>query len=188
VSGGWHTLWAVGSEPFYWGNAGEGLLALASMVFGGAAYLGMRRASLLRARAALVAGAAVAAFFVSRTVKNVLDHEACTRAARDGAGKVVEGVVTDFHPLTSVLQQPPYETFRVGDERVSIPLFSEGCGYHRTVVEGGPFHEGMPVRLLLWNGLILRVETRRETRPRARRPLRARGLRPRPVPSRHRAR
>jgi hypothetical protein len=169
VTGGWHTIWAVGSAPFYWGNAGEGLLALASMVFGGAAYLGIRRTSLLRARTALVVGASIAAFFVSRTVQHVVDHEACARAERDGSGRLVEGVIRDFHPLSSVLQQPAFETFRVGDERVSIPLFSEGCGYHRTVVEGGPFHEGMPVRLLLWNGRILRVETRRELQPRARR-------------------
>jgi hypothetical protein len=162
VSGGWHTVWSVGSDPFYWGNAGEGLLALAAVVFGGAAYLGVRRTSVLRARVALVVGAGLAAFFMSRTVQHVVDHDACTRASRDGSARVVEGVIRDFRPLTSVLQQPAYETFRVGDERISIPLFSDGCGYHRTVVEGGPFREGMPVRLLLWNGRILRVETRQD--------------------------
>jgi hypothetical protein len=162
VTGGWHTIWSLGSEPFYWGNAGEGLLALASVVFGGAAYLGIRRTSLLRARAALVVAAAVAAFFVSRTVQHVVEYQACARAERDGSARVVEGVIRDFRPLTSVLEKRSDETFRVGDEQVSIPLFSEGCGYHRTVVEGGVFREGMPVRLLLWNGRILRVETRRE--------------------------
>jgi hypothetical protein len=157
----WHTLWSLGSAPFLAGNAGEGLLALAALTFGGAAFQGLRGRSLLGARAALLLAVGLAGFFVSRTVDNLLEHEACARAEREGRVKVVEGVIRDFRPLRSVLQQPAYETFRVGEEVVSVPLFTESCGYHRTVVEGGPFREGLKVRLHLWNGTILRVDVAR---------------------------
>jgi hypothetical protein len=156
----WRTLWAVGVTPFHVGSAGEGLLALAAIAFGGAAYLALRGRTMLAARAAVLLAGGVAAFLVSRTVQHVIDYEACARADLLGQGKVVEGEIRDFRPLTSVLQEPPFETFRVGDELVSMPLFAESCGYHRTRVEGGPFREGMEVRLRIWQGNILRVEVK----------------------------
>ena len=154
----WRTLWDGGAAPFHVGNAGEGLLALAAIAFGGAAYLALRGRSIAGARAAVLLAGGMAAFLVSRTVQHLADYEACARADLLGQGKVVEGEIRDFHPLTSLLQEPRLETFRVGDELVSMPLFAESCGYHRTRVEGGPFHEGMKVRLRIWQGTILRVE------------------------------
>jgi hypothetical protein len=157
----WHTLWSLGTTPFHGGNAGEGLLALAALAFGGAAFHGLRARSLGAARVALLVSLGIAGFFVSQIAQHLVDHEACVRAEQEGQVRVVEGVIQDFHPLRSVLQRPSYETFRVGGELVSLPLFTESCGYHRTVVEGGPFREGMKVRLHLWNGTILRVDVAR---------------------------
>jgi len=156
---GWVTVFDVASEPFRWGNAGEGLAALAIVALGTAGTFAVRRRSGMTAGAVILGVAvALALFFVSRTVRHRREHEACVEAARRGEGRVVEGVVRDFHPLTTVWQRPASESFSLDGETVRYPLVAEGCGFHRTVVEGGPIREGMRVRLLRWNGEILRVE------------------------------
>jgi len=43
-----------------------------------------------------------------------------------------------------------------------LPLVREGCGYHRTALEGSTLHDGMRVRLRAWKGQILRVEVDRD--------------------------
>jgi len=155
---GWVTVFDVASEPFRWGNAGEGLAALAIVALGTAGTFAVRRRSGMAAAAILGIAIALALFFVSRTIQHRREHEACVEAAQRGEGRVVEGVVREFHPLTTVWQRPAYESFSLDGETVRYPLVAEGCGFHRTVVEGGPIREGMRVRLQRWNGEILRVE------------------------------
>jgi hypothetical protein len=159
---GWVTIWDVASEPFRWGNAGEGLGAVALLALGGAAG-GALRAS-RRASAALVLGVscALAAALVWTSLEHQRSHAACVAASLHGDGRVLEGEVSDYRPLTSYWQRPAAESFTLAGELVRLPLVAQGCGYHRTTLERGPLRDGLRVRLRSWNGQILRVEIDRD--------------------------
>lgn len=154
----WLTIFDVTTEPFRWGNAGEGLGLLAVVALGAAASVALQRRRVRGGTAILAATAGLAAFLAVRSLDHRHEHLACTKAARGGAGEWVEGTVRDYRPLRSILQRPWSESFSVGDVTVTYPLLASGCGFHRTEVEGGPIREGMKVRLLEWNGQILRLE------------------------------
>lgn len=156
--GAWVALWDVAHEPFPLGHAGEGLGALAVLVLGVTLALGLRRARLAVRVAVLAAAVTGAGQLLASALHRHRRHAACAAAARSGEGRVLEGAVREFRPLVSAWQRPPVETFVVGGERVELPLFSDDCGYHRTVVEGGPFHEGFRVRLTVWEGQVVKVE------------------------------
>jgi hypothetical protein len=155
---GWVTLYDVAVEPFRWGNAGEGLAALALVALGAAVSAALRRRGLRGATAVMSLVCGVAAFFVVRTLDHREDHERCVEAARRGEGEVVEGTVERFRPVTSVWRQPWSEEFELGGKRIRYPLIGGGCGFHRVLAEGGPIREGQRLRLRLWNDEILRLE------------------------------
>ena len=159
---GWVTIFDVASEPFRWGNAGEGLAAMSVLALGaaaGSALRGRRRraAAVTLAVSALVACAIVWSSFANQTL-----HDACAAASRTGDGELIEGVVRDLRPLTSYWQRPAEERFAVGSREVRLPLVPSGCGFHRTQLEGGPLRDGLTVRLLSWRGQILRVDVDRD--------------------------
>ncbi len=154
----WLTIFDVTTEPFRWGNAGEGLALLALVALGASASVALQRRHVRGGTAILAVAAGLAVFFAVRSLDHRHEHLACMSAARNGDGEWVEGTVHDYRPLRSVLQRPWSESFAVGDVTVTYPLLASGCGYHRTEVEGGPIREGMRVRLLDWNGQILRLE------------------------------
>ncbi len=154
----WLTIFDVAAEPFRWGNAGEGLAALALVALGASASVALQRRRVRGGTAVLALAAGVAVFFAVRTLDHRREHAACLEAVRDGSARVLEGVVTDFHPLTSVWQRPALESFSVDGVTFRYPLLAQGCGFHRTEIEGGPIRDGMKVRLLEWHGQILRLE------------------------------
>lgn len=153
----WVTIFDVTSEPFRWGNAGEGLAAMALVALGisGAAALRRRRARGATGVLALAAGVAV--FFAVRTLDHRREHEACIEAERSGGGSVLEGVVRDFRPAASPWRRPLSESFVIDGELVRYPIYARGCGFHRTTLRS-PIGEGMRVRLVLWKGQILKLE------------------------------
>lgn len=159
---GWVTIWDVAAEPFRWGNAGEGLGALALLALGGSAGGALRGRS--RASAAVVLGisCALAGGLLWSSLEHHESHAACVAASQHGEGRVLEGEVRDLHPLSSYWQRPPVETFTLAGEVVRLPLLVNGCGYHRTTLEGGIVRDGLRLRLHQWNGQILKVEADRD--------------------------
>ena len=159
---GWVVAWDVAAEPFRWGNAGEGLTAIAIVTSGAAAVVALQRRRRAVRAAVFSAAILVATFFVWRTVEHRREHLACKGASRHEEGRVVEGRVRNLRPLTSVWQQPRYDVFELGREQIRVPLIAEGCGYHLPQIQGGFIREAMRVRLRIWNGQILRVEIDRD--------------------------
>jgi len=159
---GWVTIWEVAAEPFRWGDAGEGLGALALLTLGGAAGGALRGRH--RASAALVLGVscALAGALLWSSLEHQHSHDACVAASRHAEGRVLEGEVHDLHPLTSYWQRPAAETFTLAGEVVRLPLVAHGCGYHRTTLEGGVLRNGLRLRLHEWSGQILKVELDRD--------------------------
>lgn len=155
---GWVTIFDVASEPFRWGNAGEGLAALALVALGAAISIALRRRGARGATLVMSLACGLAAFFVARTLEHRREHLECVEASRSGTGHWVEGPVERFRPVVSIWQRPAWEELDVAGEHVRYPLIAQGCGYHRVVAEGGPIREGMQVRLLLWRDQILKVE------------------------------
>jgi hypothetical protein len=152
-------VYDVSAEPFRWGNAGEGLVALAIVALGIAAALALRR----RARGGVVAALAVALLgagvYVERTVRHRREHEGCVQAVVRSEGRLVEGVIRDYRPAATAWQKPAYGSFVVGDEKVTYPLLAEGCGFHQSAAEeGAVLREGARVRLRVWDGQIVKLE------------------------------
>ena len=85
-------------------------------------------------------------------------HDACVLALRSGEGRLLEGTVEHFEPLQSLWSARWSESFVVNGVRVSYPLLARGCGFHNTLIEGGPIRPGMRVRVTEWHGELLRVE------------------------------
>lgn len=154
----WVTIFDAAAQPFRWGNAGEGLAALALVALGASASMALRRRGIRGGTTILAVAAGLAVYFAVRTIDHRRRHQDCVEAARRGDGRVLEGVITDYRPLHSIWQRPPYESFLVAGVTVRYPLLAEGCGFHRSLVAAGQIHEGMRVRLLEWNGAILRFE------------------------------
>jgi hypothetical protein len=159
---GWVTIWDVAAEPFRWGNAGEGLGALAVIAIGAAVGGAVRGRTRRGAALALAASFAIAGAMLWSSLEHLRHHRACAEASRQEEGRILEGVVRDHRPLTSYWQRPAAEFFTLGGQRVRFPLLREGCGYHRTTLEGGPVREGLRLRLLEWNGEILRIDADRD--------------------------
>jgi hypothetical protein len=160
---GWVTIWDVAAEPFRWGNAGEGLWAASSLFLGIAfARATLRRRTIATAALSMFVSISVAGALVWKSLEHQRHHSECVEASRQQAGEVLEGIVRDYRPLESYWQWPAEETFTLGDETMRLPLVREGCGYHRTTLEGGTLRDGMRVRLLAWRGQILRVEVDRD--------------------------
>ncbi len=154
----WVTIFDVTSEPFRWGNAGEGLAAIAMVALGVAASLALTRRGRRGGSWLLALSAGVAVFFGVRTLDHRREHDDCVAALRNGAGRTLEGHVEQFDPLDSVWDRPWYESFVVGGVRVRYPLLAKGCGFHHTSLEGGPIRPGMHLRVTEWKGELLKVE------------------------------
>ncbi|MFL5262969.1 MAG: hypothetical protein ACJ79R_22810 [Anaeromyxobacteraceae bacterium] len=146
----WVSLFDVAHDPFRWGTAGEGLLAVALVAMG----FGVARAVRRRfAIAAFCAALALAAGYVAETMRHRAEHAACAEAARRGDGRVLEGVARD------VRAAPRWagETFVVAGETVECPLVAERCGFTRAVV-GDALHDGARVRVRVWDGQVVKLE------------------------------
>jgi len=87
-------------------------------------------------------------------------------ALRSGKYTVVEGRVTDFHPIAG----KSAESFAVGSYHYSYGDFQVSAAFNHSASEGGPIHEGLQVRIADVNGQIARLEIAPEPRAAAPRP------------------
>jgi hypothetical protein len=157
----WQTVYDATTAPFQWGNAGEGLVALAILALGFASFFALRRARAAWRVVALAVALSGSAAYVAETVRHRREHDRCVTAAERREGELIEGVVEDYRPLDSPWHRPATESFVVNGTRITYPLLSSGCGFHRTHLENSPIHDGVRVRLRYWQGQILRLEIER---------------------------
>jgi hypothetical protein len=83
------------------------------------------------------------------------DSEALA-AFQKGDYQIVEGVVTDFHPMPYEGNQE--ECFSVQDERFCYSDYEIEPGFRNTASHGGPIRSGLPVRIAYSGRAILRLE------------------------------
>jgi hypothetical protein len=152
------TIFDATAGPFRWGNAGEGLAALALIALGASASIALQRRGVRGGTTILAVAAGLAVFFTVRTLDHRREHADCVEAARRGDGRVIEGTIRDHRPLQSIWHWPWEESFVVDGTTVRYPVLNQGCGFHRTAAERAPFREGMRVRLLQWGSQLLKVE------------------------------
>jgi len=77
-------------------------------------------------------------------------------AYRNSDYSLVEGVVTDFHPMPYEGHQD--ECFSVKEKRFCYSDYLITGGFHNSASHGGPIREGLPVRIAYSNGVILRLD------------------------------
>jgi hypothetical protein len=93
-----------------------------------------------------------------------MNSEALT-AFETGRYSVIEGVVTDFHPM-------PYEghddeCFSVTSRRFCYSDYQATPGFHNAASHGGPIRPGLRVRIAHSGGTILRIEIAKDQVPSA---------------------
>lgn len=81
------------------------------------------------------------------------------REVKSGACTVVEGAVTDFHPMPE--DGHPPENFSLNGVRFEYSDFNITGGFNNTASHGGPIRQGLPVRICYLDGEILRLEVAR---------------------------
>ena len=86
-------------------------------------------------------------------------YSSLSSALRDGNCGIVEGIVSDFHPM-------PYngheqEWFIVEGERFSYSDYILSAGFNNTASHGGPIHKGLQVRIHHVGNDIARLEVAR---------------------------
>lgn len=77
-------------------------------------------------------------------------------AYQKGEYQIVEGVVTDFHPMPYEGHQE--ECFSVEEQRFCYSDYIIAPGFRNTASHGGPIRAGLQVRIAYLNGSILRLE------------------------------
>ena len=97
-------------------------------------------------------------FTVSRPV--LTEGADAFTAFRTGKYSLVEGIVTDFHPM-------PYEghedeCFTVETKRFCYSDYGETPGFHNTASHGGPIRAGIHVRIACLGPVILRLQIRKD--------------------------
>lgn len=89
------------------------------------------------------------------------DYFELASALRHGRCDVVEGLVTQFHPM------PPgghdVESFSVGGKHFEYSDWVMSGGFHQSSTHGGPIREGLRVRIHYLGKDIARLEIARET-------------------------
>jgi hypothetical protein len=88
--------------------------------------------------------------------RNVPQPSELAAAYRAGRCQVVEGVVTEFHPM------PPtghdVESFVIAGKRFQYSDFLHRAGFNQTSSHGGPIHEGALVRIYYLGEDIAKLE------------------------------
>ena len=82
-----------------------------------------------------------------------------SKRAESGNCKVIEGVVSDFHPMP--FGGHDTERLTVNGVPFSYSDYIVTAGFHQSASHGGPMREGLPVRICYADGEILRLEVRR---------------------------
>lgn len=88
---------------------------------------------------------------------SVLNEDSQALAAyQKGNYQLVEGLVTDFHPMPYEGHQE--ECFSVQDKRFCYSDYAIAPGFRNTASHGGPIRSGLPVRIAYSDDTILRLE------------------------------
>ena len=83
------------------------------------------------------------------------DSQALT-AYQKGDFQLVEGIVTDFHPMPYEGHQE--ECFSVQEQRFCYSDYEIAPGFRNTASHGGPIRSGLPVRIAYSGNVILRLD------------------------------
>jgi hypothetical protein len=85
------------------------------------------------------------------------DYRRLSSALREGRCRVVEGAVTQFHPMRWGGGSDS-ERFVVDGQRFQYSDYEVTAGFNNTSSHGGPMREGLRVRIHHLNGEIARLE------------------------------
>jgi hypothetical protein len=80
-------------------------------------------------------------------------------ALRQGRCEIVEGVVSEFHPMP--WSGHAMESFAVNGKRFEYSDYAVSAGFNNTASHGGPITEGMHVRVHYYGNAIARLEVAR---------------------------
>jgi hypothetical protein len=137
-----------------WPFAAAGLLFVA---IGIALVINRKRPSARTSRAAPFVFLGFATVWTAiALIVTIGDHARLASALREGRCEVVEGVVTQFHPM-------PYgghdtERFVVAGQSFHYSDYVVTAGFNNTSSHGGPIREGLHVRIHHLYGEIARLE------------------------------
>jgi len=89
-----------------------------------------------------------------------VDYRSSVNALKEKRAEMVEGVVTNFHPM-------PYsghanESFMVNGVQFEYSDYDVTAGFNNTASHGGPIREGLVVRIWHSKGRILRLDIKEE--------------------------
>jgi hypothetical protein len=88
--------------------------------------------------------------------RNILRPSELAAAYRAGKCEVVEGIVTQFHPMPAIGHD--VESFVVAGKRFQYSDYIMTAGFNRTSSHGGPVREGLHVRIYYLGGDIAKLE------------------------------
>lgn len=156
------TVFDIAQTHFQWWFTAFGLIfVLIGIVF---IFVGKKWPSLRRAK---ITGYFMLVFASLWTViafnSTFGDYRKSIDAYRAGNYAVVEGNVKNFHPMPYEGHQD--ECFSVQDERFCYSDYAVQAGFNQSASHGGPIREGLPVRVIYYNGQILRLEVRADSLP-----------------------
>jgi len=106
----------------------------------------------------------VGLFISALAVLSLVDYFSLSSALNAGRCEVVEGVVTNYHPMPP--EQHTVESFVVAGRRIELSSGELNAGFNRTCLDGSPIREGKRVRLHLFEGRIARLEAAAPVAPR----------------------
>jgi len=89
-----------------------------------------------------------------------VEYRTSVSALKENSAEMVEGIVTDFHPM-------PYsghanESFVVNGVKFEYSDYRVTAGFNNTASHGGPIREGLVVRIWHFKGRILRLDIKKE--------------------------
>jgi len=82
---------------------------------------------------------------VALIFRSVLQPSELAAAYRAGKCEIVEGMVTQFHPMPA--REHDSESFVVAGKRFHYSDYSMTAGFHQSIQHGGPIREGLKVRI-----------------------------------------
>jgi hypothetical protein len=148
-----HLIFDMQSKAYDWSIWHVGFLFIGGLF---AIWLGKRRPSpravpgvgyFMCAVAILFAVFEVGSYFLNRHEKlNLLNTDRCS---------VVEGAVTNFHPVPA--SGHAEESFVVRNERFTYSDYTITLCFNNTLSHGGPIREGLPLKIRFSDNCIIKI-------------------------------